>query len=387
MTRNPIPFLAATAVLATAGLALPAGAAAAPRTHQHRTTTRHKARTFSFYAQVVRSSPAGLTVRLRTGKKAFFSAHQLAHKPGRPAHKRGAARHHRSARHGRFARVLAHAADTTAPPVSVNIVGLQPGVTVLITETVNPDGSVSITITLPPPSTTGEQTVSGVVGDVGNDSFDVQTSDGSDYVLHMAASTLAGLNLQSCDEVTVTYHQDSEVLIADTVQTTGSSTSGDCQATYDATGPITAVSGTSVTVTTDTGAMSFAVDDSSLTDGFVVGDVVDVTYVDNGDGTYTAQDVQYVQQDASGTVTAVGSSQLTVTDSSTGATDTFSGGPNSGVVLDGTGFDGIQVGDQVDVTYHVSNGHWVADQVNDNGPSGGDSSGASSSGDSSSSGD
>ncbi len=62
--------------------------------------------------------------------------------------------------------------------------------------------------------------------------------------------------------------------------------------------------------------------------------------------------------------------------------------PTNGLDMSGTGFSGVQVGDQVDVSYHVSNGHWVADDVKDNGsgdssggdPSGGDSSGGDSSG-------
>jgi hypothetical protein len=382
MPTATVRAVAATAAFAAGALAVPATTLAASRTHRHPTVAHHKSRTISFYATVVRSSPRGLEVRLHNGKTAFFSTKQLARKP---AHKRTSRRtHHRSKSHGRLARVLAHAADTTTPPVSVNIVGLQPGVTILVTETVNPDG-ITITITLPPPSVAGtSETVSGTVGDVNTDTFDVQSADGSDFVLHMAADTLSALNLQSCDTVDVTYHQDAEMLIADSVNITGADTSGDCAPTFDVTGPITDVSDTGLTVTTDSGAMSFSVDDPSVTDGFQVGDVVDVTYVDNGDGTYTAQDVEYVENDATGVVTSVSASSLAITDDSTGATDTFVAGPSSGVELGGTGFDGVQVGDEVDVTYHVSNGQWVADDVNDSGPPSGDSSGGDQSGGSSS---
>jgi hypothetical protein len=272
--------------------------------------------------------------------------------------------------------------------VTVNILGLQPGVTVLVTETVNPDGSVSITITLPPAGATGEENATGVVSQVETDTFDVQTTDGSDLRLHMAADALSALNLQSCDEVTVTFHQDAALLIADTVQVTGASGSGDCQPTYDVVGTITAVSASGLTVTGDKGPMTFTVDDPSITDGYVAGDQVDVTYVQNSDGSLNAQDVEYVEQDALGTVTAVSSSSMTITDDTTGASETFVTDP-SGLALEGTGFDGIQVGDQVDVTYHVSGNQLVADDVSDNSgsssdgsSSGGDQSGGSSSGDS-----
>jgi hypothetical protein len=41
--------------------------------------------------------------------------------------------------------------------------------------------------------------------------------------------------------------------------------------------------------------MSFGVDSADLTDGFQVGDVVDVTYTDTGKGP-DASDVEYVDQ-------------------------------------------------------------------------------------------
>ena len=378
MALRALSPIAVTAAVACAGLALPGAATAASRAHHQTAARHHRARTVSFYAQVVHSGPAGLMVRLRTGKQMFFSAHQLAHKPAGSLHKR-APKSHRLTRHSRMV-THAAASDATPPPVTVNILGLQPGVTVLVTETTNPDGSISVTITLPPASVTAaEQTASGVVGDVGNDTFDVQTSDGSDLMLHMAADSLSALNLQSCDEVDVTYHQDSELLIADTVTVTGASSTGDCQPTNDVVGTITAVSETGLTIHSDQGSMSFTVDDPSITDGFLVGDQVDVTYVQNADGTLDAQDVEYDEQDATGTVTAVSASSMTITDDSTGASDTFVNDPSVGVDLSGSAFDGVQVGDQVDVSYHVSNGAWVADDVSDYG-SGGDSSGGDSSG-------
>jgi hypothetical protein len=378
MKRHTAARAVAAAALGVGALAfLPNSAAAARVRHHNPAAHRAKARTFSFYAEVVSSSPHGLLLRHKSGKTVFFSARQLSRK-----HALHKTKHHATRRHP----VLAHMAVPGAtPPVTVNIVGLEPGVTVLVTETVNPDGSVTITITLPPAGTTGEQSASGVVNDVGDDVFEMQTGDGSDLRLHMAADALANLNLDSCTTVSVTYHQDAGLLIADTVQVTGTSTSGDCQPESDATGTITQVSGSAVSISTDQGPMTFGVDDSGITDGFQVGDVVDVTYTDNGDGTFTADDVEYVESDAGGTVTAVSPTSMTITDATTGQPDTFVTDPG-GVTLESASFQGIQPGDQVDVTYHTSNGQLVADAVNDNSSSGDSSSSSdSSSGDSSSS--
>jgi hypothetical protein len=57
--------------------------------------------------------------------------------------------------------------------------------------------------------------------------------------------------------------------------------------------------------------MTFGVDSNDVTDGYQVGDVVDVTYVDNGDGTYTADDLEWVEQDSTGTVTDVSEGSVT----------------------------------------------------------------------------
>jgi hypothetical protein len=224
---------------------------------------------------------------------------------------------------------------------------------------------VTITITLPPPAVpgvTGSQQVTGVVADVGQDALELDTADGSELRLHMAASTLAALNLSQCDTVAVTYHQDAELLIADSVQQTGTSTSGDCSGdggSDDVVGTITAVSGSGLTVSTeDQGAMTFTVDSPDVTDGFVVGDVVDVSYDTLGDGTLDAGDVEYVEQDASGTVTAVSSGSLAVRGDG-GQTETFTADPSQGI------FDGVSVGDEVDVSFHQSAGQHVADVVDD----------------------
>jgi len=269
--------------------------------------------------------------------------------------------------HRRRGHALHGAVDTSisAGSVVINILGLQPGATVLITETTAPDGTVTITITLPPASGSLSQSASGVVTDAEDDVFEITTADGVDLRLHMPADQLSNLNLQTCDTVDVSYHQDAGMLIADSAQVTGASTSGDCAPTYDATGSITQVSGSSITLNADQGPMTFGVSDPSITAGYQNGDVVDVTYTQNSDGSISAVNVQYVEQDATGTVTAVSSSNLTLTDSTTGQPDTFIADPNNGLQLSTYAFDGIHVADQVDVTYHQTAAGLVADSVDD----------------------
>jgi preprotein translocase subunit YajC len=238
-------------------------------------------------------------------------------------------------------------------------------VVVLVTETADKAGNVTITIAFPPhsdPVFGGEQQASGTVTEVDDDAFVLSTDDGSDLRLHMAAATLAKLGLQPCDTAAVSYHQDAGMLIADGVRQTGSSDSGDCvgnQDEQDAVGTITQVSGDQVTIDTQNhGSMTFSVDSSDVTDGYSVGDVVDVTYTGTGAG-LGASDVEYVEQDATGTVTAVSDGSVTITDDAGGQPVTFTADPATGM------FDGAAAGDQVDVNYHQSGAQLVADSVDD----------------------
>jgi hypothetical protein len=304
-------------------------------------------RSVAFYARVVRSSKRGVALRLADGRNVDFSSRQLRGRGSKTSQRRTNS-------------VRARAA---AASITINILGLEPGVTVLVTESVDAHGNVTITISLPSLSAPGvgsQQHASGIITEVDQDVFVVQTDDGSDFRLHMAAGTLANLNLQVCDTVQVTYHQDVAILVADRVNNTGSSSSGDCsgQQSQDAVGPITQVSGNSVTINTQGhGPMTFTVGSASITDGFQVGDVVDVTYADNGNGTFDASDVEYVEQDATGTVTAVSGASLTFTDSGSGQPVTVTADPSAGV------FDGLAIGNQVDVNYHQSGAQLVADAV------------------------
>lgn len=307
-------------------------------------------RTVAFYGRVTRSSRNGLALRLADGKTVSFSSKQVRH------HRPKQAQRHK--RHARVALMKVALATLT-----INIQGLQPGVVVLITETVDDHGNVTITLSFPPhsdPVVGGEQRTSGTVADVGNDTFLLTTDDGSDLRLHIAKAKLAAAGLQPCDTADISYHQDAGMLIADSVTPTGTSDSGDCasgQDEQDATGTITQVSSDRITIATqDQGSMSFAIDSADLTDGYQVGDLVDVTYADTGSG-FDASDVEYVEQDVTGTVTAASDGSLTITDDGTGHAVTFTAEPDSGT------FDGVAVGDSVDVNYHQSGSQLVADGV------------------------
>jgi hypothetical protein len=319
-------------------------------------STQHSRRV-SFYARVVRSSHKGLVLALADGQRMTLSAGQIGHKRLRT-------KHHSLRAHA------AVGARAAAGSITVNVLGLSAGVTVLVTETVGSHGDITITITLPSPSAPGspvgsEQQSAGVVDVVNPDSFVVDTSDGSPLVLNMAADALSNLGLSTCDIVTVSYHQDAAMLIADHVQVTGASSSGSCGSSgedQDQIGTITSVSGTGITVATqDNGPMTFTVDSSDVTAGYAVGDVVDVTYSQTSAGSLNAWDVEYVQQDAAGVVTAVSAGSVTLTDDTTGLPTTFTAAPSDGL------FDGVAVGDQVDVTYHQSGSQLVVDQVDDSG--------------------
>lgn len=305
MERQKLAKLVVIGTLLLGGLALPAVSTAAGH---HPASRTHRAHTVSFYARVIRSSSKGLLVRTMSGKRIFFTTRQLA---GTKKHRSRTHRAHR--RHSRHGRLVHGRFDTTpsgttssgttssgTPSVSINIVGLQPGETIQITETTDSSGNVTITITLPTVTSTAPQDVSGT---------------------------------------------------------------------------ITSVSNSALTITTSTGSMTFSVSDSDITEGFGTGDVVDVTYTTASDGSFDATDVQYVESQASGVVTAVSGNGLTITDATTQQPDTFvssSGGEgdNSDV------FGGVQVGDQVDVSYHTAGGQMVADNVVDNtAGSGGDNGG------------
>lgn len=237
--------------------------------------TARAAGTVSFYAKVLRSGSRQVRLRLGDGSGFRLSSEQVSSKR------------------------LAHAA-AAASPVTIQIQGLTPGETVLISETVDAGGHWTVTLTLPSPSATGAGDGSGE--DSGDGSGDDQLAEGT----------------------------------------------------------ITQVSDSRLAVNTGSATLSFTVDPSEgLTDGFLVGDMVDVSYYRNADGSLSADDVEYVELDATGTVSAVSDASLSLADAATGQSDTFSTDPGMGL------FDGVNPGDQVDVTYHQSAAGYVADAVDD----------------------
>lgn len=132
----------------------------------------------------------------------------------------------------------------------------------------------------------------------------------------------------------------------------------------DVTGTITAIDSDSLTIQTNDGrSMTFQAS-SDLIDGFDVGDEVDVTYYSDADGTLVADDVESTDDgqdpgnddlDVVGTVTAIGSSSISVQVDGAGVM-TFD--------ADTDLLDGWDVGDQVDVTYYQdTDGSLVADDI------------------------
>jgi hypothetical protein len=257
-----------------------------------------------------------------------------------------------------------------------------PATVVLVSEKIG-RGAPSISVkpaAASSPGVGGEHQLSGVVSSVASSSVAVSTSQET-VSLQISAGALARDGLAPCDKVVVKYHQHGAHLIADKVVTDGTSASGTCardssgaggpagsgdngagdngsgddgsgdngsgddgsgDGSQDVIGTITTVSPSGLTVSVPgTGSMTFIVDTPDITDGYVDGDQVDVTYDQDSNGTLDASDVEYNENDALGTVDQVSSSSLTITDSSTGGRDTFTADPSDGT------FDGISQGDDV----------------------------------------
>jgi hypothetical protein len=131
----------------------------------------------------------------------------------------------------------------------------------------------------------------------------------------------------------------------------------------DVNGTITKMSDSSVTITSlaDGSSLQFVVDpDDDLTDGYLLGDQVTVTYDKLQDGALKASDIEYFDQDVVGTVLAVTSGSVTLQVDGTGVVETLIDDPSDDM------FDGVQVGDQeVDVTYHVAAAGLIVDGIDD----------------------
>ena len=204
----------------------------------------------------------------------------------------------------RWRSVRASSVHVSAGGVTLNANGLAPGTIVLVTESVS-SRHITVTITLPP----GAPAQRGGSSQSGQKIGDTQTSD--------------------------------------------QGSSGDVVWT------ITQLSQSGLTISAGSRSMTFTSDPGDdLTDGFAVGDLVDVTY-DTDSGALVASDIEYVEADVTGTVTAVDTASLTLINSDTGQTQTIAADPAEDM------FDGVSVNDAVVVTYHQSAGQLIADVVDD----------------------
>jgi hypothetical protein len=324
--------------------------------HVTRARATGTASSFSFLGTVVRSGSGALVLSLGDRQNLRLTSRQLgktgSHKP--------------SARGGKS--------------LTVNISGLQPGETVEVTESIDGSGNVTITITLPNGSTSGgngssaESTATGLVNNVDTDSFDIITANGSDLTFHMAAAALSDVDMSACDSVVVSYHTASQVMTADNVVDNGPPDSGTCSDGgsgdgSDWIGTVSAVSATSITVDAGAGsggAQTFSVGDPSITLGFLVGDSVDVSYEQDG-GQYVADTVGYNDTPTSGVVTAINSlgggfDSVTVTDDYSGDSETFYAPED---LIDG---QGIQIGDDLSLSYYQAARGLTLDYLEDAGP-------------------
>jgi hypothetical protein len=322
-----------------------------------------KASKFSFLGKVVGSNKGALVLALADSQRlSLATKHTTAHRGGR-VERRG------------------HCDSSSTPTVTINI-NVQSGETVLVTETTDSSGDVTVTISSPP---AGESefgpalTATGVVDNVGNSYFNITTGDQSNLNFHVAAATLAGLKLSPCDSVVVTYHTDDQLLIADNVVDNGPSRSASCSSgdgsgsssgaiEADWIGTITAVSPTSVTVdgSGNAGTQTFSVEQPSITSGFLVGDDVNVTYAQDGT-TFVAKAIAYYNSLTSGVVTALaqagsGFDTITLTDDQSSQSETFY---VSAAVLQG---QGALVGDDVSISYYQAARGLTVDHLHDNGP-------------------
>ncbi|HEX3615773.1 MAG TPA: hypothetical protein VHU61_04495 [Solirubrobacteraceae bacterium] len=314
-------------------------------------TVLGSAKAFSFLGTVARSGNGVLLLSLGDSQKLRLTARQIGH---------------------------SHSARTKGKSVSAEINGLQAGESVVITETTGSSGNVTITLTLPSGSGSRHSgsalSATGLVNNVGTSSFDVITASGADLTFHVDAQALANDDLSPCDSVVVSYHSAGGSLVADDVNDNGAPDSGPCSSGSDSSndwiGTITSVSGTSVTVDAgvdDGGVQTFAVDDPAITDGFLVGDSVDVTYEPWNNQT-VADTISYNDTETSGVVTSLapagtGFESVSMIDDYTDAAETF----NVPVaLLDG---EDVQVGDDLDVSYYQAASGLTLDSLDDNGPS------------------
>jgi hypothetical protein len=324
-------------------LALPGGAVAAGRsgTAGSAGATPHRG-AVSFYARVLRASPAAVVLRrLSDGADVHFSADQVTRAPGAVSDGKGGQA------------LLAHLAEgprSLAGAVEM----LQPGVIVVVAQTAGAGGRVNVAIRLPDasaPAVARAQRAGGLVGDVSQTGFVLDTPGGAKLSLQFGAHRSP--SLQVCETVHVVYRQSAGTLIVERVRRTGRSHAGSCAAvpaTRRLVGLITQITSGGLTLGRGRRAQTFTLASPGPAAGFQAGDLVTVTYTGG-----QASDVEYVERTAGGSVTAVAGGSLTIASGRRNRSQTFVADPAQAM------FAGLAVGDRVLVTYHQTGGGLVAD--------------------------
>ena len=246
-----------------------------------------------------------------------------------------------------------------------------PGVTVLITLRLGRPGSTpKVTGVAPSASTgaTGTPETSGAVVELDPSALVVQALDGSTRRFTIAPSTLNNLRLSLCDTVDVLYHGAAGTNVADSVKSVNLNVTGPCNGSggnggtvtgsQNLVGTITQLTLQGLTISTAQGTSQTFAATMDLTGGYGIGDQVDITS-NPGGAVPTATDVEYQDQDEVGTAVYVDPGKITLVDSTSGQRETFTDDPSNGT------FDGINVGDKVDVSYHLSALGPVVDAVSD----------------------
>jgi Domain of unknown function (DUF5666) len=219
----------------------------------------------SFYGKVVNAGSRGAVFRLGDGKQLRLAKRQ---RPRRA--------HHRRSR---------------GTSVRINVQGLQPGQLVLITESVDSAGNLTITIKLvpAPDPTADDQDVTGTITAIGPGSVTIQADGGSSMTFQASSDVLDGFEVG--DAVDVTYYTEADgTLVADDIEPLDDG--GDSGDELDAIGVITAVGTDTVSIQVDGGGPLTFEAGPDLSDGFSVGDHVDVTYWQDDDGSLVADDIE-----------------------------------------------------------------------------------------------
>jgi hypothetical protein len=221
-----------------------------------------RARKIAFLGKVVSSASKGVVLRLGDGQQLRLAKRQFG-------------RHH------------AHRSS-----VQINLQGLDPGQVVLITETSDSAGNLTITIKLMPGANQNgdDQDVTGTITALGAGSVTIQADDGSTMTFQADPVLLDGFEVG--DQVDVTYYADAAgSLVADDVEPVDDGSGAE---DLDALGTVTALDPEAGTITVQVdggGPMTFQAD-ADLVDGVAVGDYVDVTYFQDTDGSLVADDVE-----------------------------------------------------------------------------------------------